>query len=247
MISKSDIQKLNESYNSIAIKDWRKGIQNDIITLAKLDAEGGKVTGDSRKSLRIQSNSLSEKIEQKIKDVNGYQKLYRFHELEYKLHLLQTKYNDVNLIDFTKHELITLFNWLKEYMLGILDTRVFFNYYNTPEKYTEFLNTAYQQYTADSFNEEPDPEERKIGGVPWESIHKSYYMLNHANTVSEKIKAITLSLNAWHDNGGIFGVGSHHEDDPAVWMFAPLSIQQYDSLGNINANKVEMEIKKDLQ
>jgi hypothetical protein len=236
VLRRTDIQLLIEAYNNLDMKAWRKALQKDIIKLGKSeDGTGGNL-----------SQTLWTTIRNEIKSANGYSKLYRFHELEYKLHLLQTKYNDARLIDFTKHELLTLFDWLKEYMLGILDTRVLYDFYDSPEKYNNFLSQSYEQYSEDSFNEEPDPNERIEGGVPWESISRSYYMLNHANTLSDKIKAVTLSLNAWHDHGGIFGIGSFHEEDPMVWTFAPLSIEQYDSLGSINANKVEREIKKEL-
>ena len=236
MLRRTDIQLLIEAYNSLDMKVWRKELQKDIIKLAKSEAGTGSNL----------NQDLWSTIREEIYSVNGYSKLYRFHELEYKLHLLQTKYNDERLIDFTKHELLTLFTWLREYMLGILDTRVLYDYYKTPEEYSNFLNKAYSEHGADTFNIKTDPKERVEGGIPWDSIYRSYYMLEHAKTLSDKIKAITLSLNAWHDNGGIFGVGSFHEGDPAVWTFAPLTMSQYDSLGNINANKVEREIRKEL-
>lgn len=87
-------------------------------------------------------------------------------------------------------------------------------------------------------------------GVPIVSIIDSYKRLSYASNLKEKILAITLSLNAWHDNGGIFGISTriadYVQDEGAVWYFAPLSIEQFDRLDNIDTGPIKKEIRKDL-
>jgi hypothetical protein len=143
----------------------------------------------------------------------GFSKLYRFHVLEYKLHLLDTEYSSEpgaeRLKDFTKHELSILFNWLKEWMLGILETRLF-SKSRWPE--VDEKNNKNSLRNIDTYKV-PEQTTRVIGskrkpGIEWLSMFESYKRLTTAQSLKEKILAVTLSLNAWHQHGGIFGVNS---------------------------------------
>jgi hypothetical protein len=179
----------------------------------------------------------------------AYGKLYRFHFLEYKLHLLKQNGNTGNLTDFTIYEINNLYEWLKEWMLGILETRVYYDTDKNP-RYLNWWNELQQKATI--------PErERHVGsgiggkemGIPWESIVESYIRLKSASSLKDKVIAITLALNAWHDNGGIFGITSQDAEKfggEDVWSFAPLSMAQFDKLDKIDPRKVEQEIRKEL-
>ena len=218
------------------VKNWRK------IILSKVPDIAGH---DDEESMKNHIYSMSSK---------AYSKLYRFHVLEYKLHLLSTEYalseGVDRLIDFTKYEISNLFDWLKEWMLGVLETRI---YANSGSKESNDQNTQwFQNKLQDTQIDTPSqriPGTKKEKGVPWQSILTSYKRLSNATSLQEKILAITLSLNAWHDNGGIFGISSKIADeemDELVWMFAPLTMEQFDALDSINPAKVKREIEKEL-
>ena len=183
----------------------------------------------------------------------GFSKLYRFHALEYKLHLLSTEYSSEpgaeRLKDFTGHELTTLFNWIKEWMLGILETRLF-------DKTGDVeMDDANNKISLRNIDVHKVPEQtREIGskrqaGIEWDSIFESYKRLTTAQSLKEKILAVTLSLNAWHQHGGIFGINSDIYDEIGehhVWAFAPLSMEQFDKLDSIDPKPIIREIRKEL-
>ena len=187
----------------------------------------------------------------------AFAKFYRFHELEYKLFILQREYdknneNVDNLIDFTEHEINRLYEWLKIYMIVILDSRlVMYGGNSDMDKMTDKIST---EYSKERLN---DP---KTWRTTWHSIDAAYILLRNAKTTGDKIKAITLSLNAAHD-GGVLFIQDEHDfragdnkvagpiDDKSFlgWTFAPFTLDQYNKLNYINPNKVKLEIQKDLQ
>lgn len=183
----------------------------------------------------------------------GFSKLYRFHALEYKLHLLDTEYSSEpgaeRLRDFTKYELTTLFNWLKEWMLAILETRLFDKTGDAKMDDSNDKNT-YQNIERCEIPKNGEGElSRKKPGIPWASMFESYKRLTTATTLKEKILAVTLSLNAWHDHGGIFGINSNTFNEMGqqhVWCFAPLSMEAFDKLDNIDPKPIKKEIRKEL-
>lgn len=207
-----------------AVTTWRKQLQK-IVAKPDETMQGF----NSIKNLVDQFNTVA------------YNKLHRFHFLEYKLRVLQTIYpSKKQLIDFTEYELKELFHWIKQWMLGILDTRVYYNADNDKR--------TLEMFSTNLSNFKPGVRQRIIGtrepGLSWDSIVEGYYRLTNAETLKDKILAVTLTLNAWHDNGAIFGPTAEYPDD--YWVFAPLSLEQLDSLNYINQKAVELEIQKEL-
>ena len=125
-------------------------------------------------------------------------------------------------------------------MLGILDTRVYYDADNDKR--------TLEMFSTNLSNFKPGARQRIIGtrepGLSWDSIVEGYYRLTNAETLKDKILAVTLTLNAWHDNGAIFGPTAEYPDE--YWVFAPLSLKQLDSLNYINQKAVEIEIQKEL-
>lgn len=221
----NDKDNINDLYD---IKKWRNQLEKLIDQMDEYESNGEY----------DKSSEIWHVIDNHIKSQPSYVKLYRFHFLEIKLHLLNQNIANERYIDFTKHEIATLFYWLKEFMLGVLDTRVRVMYKG--DKYDEFITNAINSSYA-------KPDRTKIG-IPWESIKQSYKLLLTAKTINDMIIAVTMTLNAWHDNGAMFGYNSQHAKQipNSTYYFAPLSIEQFDRLGNINAKEVEREIRKEL-
>jgi hypothetical protein len=268
---------INESSeNDISdIKAWRLEVE-------RLAKESKPFTYNSRGGgFDFQDKIHAEKLIKHMTSKSGiaFSKLYRFHQLEFKIHLLkkeinmapaEKKENAEQLLDFSVYEINSLFDWIREWMLGVLESRILYQSKDNVKKVFDFITHNYgitdDNYDLDKFYSKDKGSE--MWGTPWVSILSSYKKLQNAQTLKDKIIAVTLSLNAWHDNGGIFGVsykaveshikGARDErsevsrDDVlkaakgVTWAFAPLSLVQFDKLDKINARDVEREIQKDL-
>ena len=125
LVSESDSN--DSALNSI--KKWRDRV--------KVLSAAGDISGELRGHVMSQSDI-------------AYGKLYRFHFLEYKLHLLKQNNNTSNLTDFTIYEISNLYEWLKEWMLGILETRIYYEIDENP-RYLDVWNKRKQNATMPDF------------------------------------------------------------------------------------------------
>tara|TARA_R100000951_G_scaffold111396_2_gene110360 strand:- start:1220 stop:2002 length:783 start_codon:yes stop_codon:yes gene_type:complete len=178
----------------------------------------------------------------------AYTYTQRFHELEYKLHVLKKNYpHETQLIDFTISEINQFYNWLKVFFITIIDTRVVGGdgggtgpgEANSVGK--QDLSTL-RQYVIQKYDADDDSDDQQImdGGKftneAWKSLGRSYILLGGAKTLQEKIIAITMALNAWHDNAALMSPD---------YFWGPFTMEQYEQIGNINTRKVHAEIERD--
>ena len=224
-----------------SIKQWREQALQVFKKLNSLDDIMQAFLGNNHKNYKeyLKIERIGAELMQSISNI-AYSKYKRFHELEYKLHLLKTQYNRDNvsqLINFTEYELLKLYNWLEVVIRTVLDSRTAIQ--RQAQKNRKYI----QKY----FTVDPNSEVWKRS---WDSIYASYAILDHAKTLEDKIKAITLTLNAAHDNGNLFISSVDAKDQEnwrdGTWCYGPFTNQQYDSLNYIDKNKVMRELRKEV-
>ena len=215
-----------------SIKQWR---EQALQVFKKL-----KHLGSERTQAVIRNEQIGTELMQSISNV-AYDKFKRFHELEYKLHLLKTQYNRdqvSQLINFTEYEMLKLYNWLEVVIRTVLDSRTAIEHY---------YDTFGPEEVKKHFTIDPNSEVWKRS---WESIYASYAILDYAKTLEDKIKAITLTLNAAHDNSKLFISSVVAKDQEnwrdGTWCYGPFTNQQYDSLNYIDKYKVMRELRKEV-
>ena len=227
---------------STSINLWQRDLNLMLLTYQKLQTNMNNA--DYHDSLRAdivhQINTLHKDIILHVKSIShqAYAKLYRFHELEYKLHLLNSEYKVPRLIEFTKYEINELYKWIKIFLTSILDTRVL-----TEPGDNEYHTNFVQKISSRDFRSIDSITKDSVDQA-WTSIEASYYLLKHAVTLPDKLKAVSIVLNAYHDEGKLFG-GSLSDSD-SKYYFAPFTTEQFDNLSNINPNKIRREITKEI-
>ena len=231
MSQQTNINEINEW--SQKIKDRFDKMKLELFNLVRKGPPGlgikGKLTTYEEFSADIQ-NIINQKAPE------AYHKFIQFHELEYRLHLLNTVYSNPTLKEFTESELNQLFEWLKVFLVTILITSHQKVY--TKETFPETITYGTGKYQSVSDLNVLMDETNEVWRSPYKSIYASYEMLVKANTLKEKIKAITLTLNAMHSDGKLL--------TKDTWKFAPFTREQFDKLNYINPKKVESELKKDI-
>jgi hypothetical protein len=232
---------LFESTSINELEKWRNTVLGKIRKEKEIsDKIDNASDHELKSSLRDKYNQMFKDTKKTILSISpiAYSKIYRFHELEYKLHLLNTQYSDKNILDFTKYEINELYKWIKIFMITIMETRIFLEY--SQDQWDDSV-----QLTMNNHNININTNVDTYKQSPWTSIEIGYSFLKSANTISDKIKAVTFGLNVWHDAGGIFG-SEYEGDKGAIYFYSPFTIEQFNNIGNINSRKVEKEIKSEI-
>lgn len=197
------------------------------------------------------SDIYIEPIKEYIKSITplAYKNFIYFSELEYKLSQIQ-KYHFENLPSTVVHDielrLDKLFYWLKELMIGIINFRILYN--------PSYLKSKKRNKNFDI------KQEIELKDMRWDGIDKCIFMLNNAKTLKEKIIAITVTLNVWHDRSGLFcnkESGYYRKDLPSEFnnkqsyypcdggweLFTP---EEFESINNkINHRKLDHELSRE--
>lgn len=238
-----------QTSQTININDWRNKAVSGFKEISDIHSLEEVASEQEQPKLATELNNAINRLCVHMKSISevAFNKYQRFHELEYKLHLLETEYNRdevQNLIDFTKHEILKLYPWLEAVIRTVLETRLaMFNEEKWKERAKRFEKII--QTDEDVFKR------------TWDNIYASYALLNTAKTLSDKIKAITVSLNAAHDSSKLF-INTpdyanrvkvpdyrYHSNDHG-WCFGPFTIEQYNKLNYVDTNRVKREIKKEI-
>jgi hypothetical protein len=212
-----------------------KEIKNEIVYLNKLNIKQLK---QKFEYLRTQSSLNEKKIKNLYKNIHhiAYNNLLNLSELEYKLSQVKRfQYSNLQptvILDI-EIKLNKLCDWLIQFMLAIIETR-------TLAENGEELLASRIKGNMKFFNKET----KESMGKPWEGIKKALYMLHNAKTLQQKIIAITLSLNVWHDNGGIFG---DYGENCSVWCYAIFNPSEFETLNNkLNTRKLDSELSEEV-
>ena len=161
----------------------------------------------------------------------AFNNILRFHKLEYKLYILKTEYPEQKVyIKKVEGEMNLLFEYIKVFMTTIIRTRLDYD--------TKYTNKYSKEDYIKVANESITSGRGKFNYV------KCYELLMNAKTLKEKIFAVQVSLNTYHDNGKIFGVATGENDEP--FFFTPFTTEQFDQF-HVDGDKIERELKKELK
>lgn len=174
----------------------------------------------------------------------SYDMLLKFHQDELMIAKLDTHHYDdsqskVKL--YLQNEIRKSFVWLKEFLQAVILTRIgsgfFEQKYNSDRimTYTQIVFNLDQvyKYCENMLATRQAKKYKNIGKVPWLSLWHGYMLLEQADSLSSKIQAVSLALNACHDNGRVLDewIQLHTEE-------------QLSALSNINERLVEQMLKK---
>ena len=204
------------------------------------------------------------RIEQIIDSMSprAYKKLYDFHKYAVMLNIIDEQPISSEIKHkvrvYIEREMHQLYEWCKIYLATTMDTRcgeLVINVVGVDgfAKYIAHYSAIISQNYTDS--------DANIGSeytpIP------CYILLDGVRSLDDKIKAISLTLNVWHDtsslmakdwglSGSIEGPGDRVrgiENLPAdhgleVFSGAPFTIAQLDSLSNIPLRVIEKDLHK---
>ena len=159
----------------------------------------------------------------------AFNNILRFHELEYTLYILQSKYPEQKeYIKKVEGEMNLLFEYIKKFMTTIIRTR---------------LDDDNPSLYKDRFSREDYEKVVNESGRGEFNFSNCYKLLMNAKALKEKIYAVQASLHTYHDNGKIFGVSSNEKDD--AYYYAPFTSEQFDRF-HVDADKIEQELEQEL-
>jgi hypothetical protein len=149
------------------------------------------------------------------------------------LHLLNSSYygeNQDKIKHFILSEMNCLFEWIRLFLITILDAHM-----GKSELCKKNLNTNYIK----NFNYQ------NLNNNINKSIKLCYKLLSNSNNLNDKVTAITITLNTWHDSASLFcrDVGLNIELSTAT-PAAPFTKNQLDNLSNLPKNLIENKLKK---
>ena len=81
--------------------------------------------------------------------------------------------------------------------------------------------------------------------IPWYGIYKSLYLLQSADTPAERVSAVSLALNIWHDQAALFAPQRDYKLGGNNISYAPFTLDQYNALSNLNTRKWDMELRRE--
>ena len=174
----------------------------------------------------------------------SYDMLLTFHQHELMIAKLDTYNYDVSQSKiklYLQNEIRKSFVWLKEFLQAVILTRIgsefFEGKYDSDgiRTYTQIVFNLGQvyKYCQDMLAARQAEKRKNISKVPWLSLWHGYVLLEQADSLSSKIQAVSLALNACHDNGRVLDewIQLHTEE-------------QLSALSNINERLVEQMLKK---
>lgn len=231
-------QYINESSNVENIDTFFKQLDTIIKTKEK---------GDSFKDKRIFKTSLI------ANHFNGisfifYNKLKLFHEYAVMLNMLSDWSfggNSQKVVSYINKEIIRLYSWLQEFIVRLLK---FYGSSNIEEEWFEFPEELERAgFTKDRIFRSSDSDDWE-SGLNYMGMVVCINMLNEAQTINDKIKAISLTLNVWHDSGPFFikDAPQYLNDGSGIdgWWYGILTMEQLDYLSNIPERLIQRKLEK---
>lgn len=197
----------------------------------------------------------------------AYKQLLKFHKYAVMLNIIElqpiSRATRSTIVTFLHKEINTLYVTCKLFLITIMDIRMGWLLFNSEYGSDNEITTHRQVLTLNQYTKYIKSYyhviDQSINSIGYDAdIINCYDMLDSAKSIDEKIRAISLTLNVWHDSSSLMikdwgeskygevirGSANLPEGASLNINGAPFTIAQLDSLSNIPLRVIEKDLHK---